>query len=119
MTDAIVPTPSHPDNAEPAARAQHAANDDEIVDGEAVGQDGKDKISIYREEDEARVSGTRKWILSGTMLDDLVIERKIFSPGERMIEKQLHSSSLAWEKQQREKLLRTGSRSSQMWEAYE
>ena len=48
-----------------------------------------------------------------------VIESKIFTPGERMIERQLHSSSDAWEKRQRERLLRTGSRSYQMWEAYE
>ena len=65
-------------------------------------------VSVYREEMKDRVTGTRKWIKSGTMLDDVVVARKHHECGRKLVAWQLRISSKAWETRQQKKLLTAG-----------
>ena len=76
-------------------------------------------VSVYREEMKDRDTGTRKWIKSGTLLDDVVVARKHYECGRKLMAWQLRISSKAWETRQQKKALDGKERTYPLWEAYE
>ena len=56
------------------------------------------------------ISGTRKWLQSGSICDELIIGQTIFGPYELVILKQLAVAGSEWEAREQDSQMKTGSR---------
>ena len=65
------------------------------------------------------MTATRAWCLSDTMLDTLVIMRKVTAVAEPLILQQLRSSGVRNRRKQQKRFLDTGVRSYPMWDFYD
>ena len=75
--------------------------------------------SIYKEDAETRIKGTRAWLLSGNFASDLLLARKVLACTGPLCLDQLRLSGQNWERGQQRRMMREGKRTFQTWEVYE
>ena len=69
---------------------------------------------VWREERETHIASTREWMQSGTMVDDLVLARTVFTPQDAMILEQLRVTGAEWERAEQVAMAAKGKRSFRM-----
>ena len=83
------------------------------------GGEGADAVGAWREEQDARIVGARKWMNSSTAADDMFIASRMVSLTDAYLLKQLATSGVSFERSQQLKVSRGQERTYQAWLAHE